>query len=172
MLLNFRENGERLLIHRSSCFTRGFYFFFFLRQIYAHIGVFVFTHTFSISISLYALSFSLPSLFLVTVYPVEGSGNTNRLSLPCGFSSSSYPFCLLLFLYSSVPYFPSSICAPLLNVVLPFVFLTFLHSVLLLNTSVLLPSSSYPLVFAAGVLLPTSLFLPLPLKPQEPGLNH
>lgn len=123
-------------------------------------------------LSLYALSFSLPSLFLVTVYPVEGSGNTNRLSLPCGFSSSSYPFCLLLFLYSSVPYFPSSICAPLLNVVLPFVFLTFLHSVLLLNTSVLLPSSSYPLVFAAGVLLPTSLFLPLPLKPQEPGLNH
>lgn len=91
------------------------FFFFFLRQIYAHIGVFVFTHTFSISISLYALSFSLPSLFLVTVYPVEGSGNTNRLSLPCGFSSSSYPICLLLFLYSSVPYFPSSICAPLLN---------------------------------------------------------
>lgn len=131
--------------------------------------LFLLTHFPFLSLS-YALSFSLPSLFLVTVYPVEGSGNTNRLSLPCGFSSSSYPFCLLLFLYSSVPYFPSSICAPLLNVVLPFVFLTFLHSVLLLNTSVLLPSSSYPLVFAAGVLLPTSLFLPL--KPQEPGLNH
>lgn len=123
MLLNFRENGKRLLIHGFFIRTPQFMFyqrllllfFFFLRQIYAHIGVFVFTHTFSISISLYALSFSLPSLFLVTVYPVEGSGNTNRLSLPCGFSSSSYPICLLLFLYSSVPYFPSSICAPLLN---------------------------------------------------------
>lgn len=123
MLLNFRENGKRFLIHGFFIRTPQFMFyqrllllfFFFLRQIYAHIGVFVFTHTFSISISLYALSFSLPSLFLVTVYPVEGSGNTNRLSLPCGFSSSSYPICLLLFLYSSVPYFPSSICAPLLN---------------------------------------------------------
>lgn len=76
--------------------------------------LFLLTHFPFLSLS-YALSFSLPSLFLVTVYPVEGSGNTNRLSLPCGFSSSSYPFCLLLFLYSSVPYFPSSICAPLLN---------------------------------------------------------
>lgn len=39
-----------------------------------------------------SLAFSspaLPSVFLVTVYPLEGSGNTNRLSLPCGFSSSS-----------------------------------------------------------------------------------
>lgn len=48
---------------------------------------------------------TLRSLFLVTVYPAEGSGKANRLSLPCGLYLSASNFCLLpLFLY-----FPSSL---------------------------------------------------------------
>lgn len=93
--------------------------------------------------------FSSPTLlssFLVTVCPVEGSGNTNRLSLPCGFIlllslSSPFPHSLLPLSHplSTYPHsiafllFPltcsiSHDCAP--QVPLPFflITLTFLHS--------------------------------------------
>lgn len=74
--------------------------------------LFFYSVIFHLSLS-YALSPSsptLPSVFLVTVYPVEGSGNTNRLSLPCGFSSSSssslFSFCFSLPLFHTFPLYP------------------------------------------------------------------
>lgn len=127
MPLNLLENWVRLLIHdfligswvqfkelSSCCFlpVRSDY----LRSFTDISGLFFFfTQLFSISPSLMPSSPTLPSVFLVTVYPVEGSGNTNRLSLPCGFSSSSPPLSPLLFLSFSIPYFPSSLsrgCPP------------------------------------------------------------
>lgn len=62
----------------------------YLGKVCRHVRTPVIFHlSLSVSYPLLLFSHSSCSVFLVTVYPVEGSGKTNRLSLPCGFSSSS-----------------------------------------------------------------------------------
>lgn len=176
-----KKNGVRLLLHGfligsweqfichnkpSSCYFlpvgSGYLGGFILQTCQAFFSSVIFHLSVSHARSL--SPFTLASVFLVTVCPVEGSGNTNRLSLPCGFPSSFHPSLHLL--SSLVPRVPSSFCVPHFKVSSSLFlrrvgrahFLT-ASSAHFLLTSLSLSTSSPP----------PPLHL-LPLKPQEPVL--
>lgn len=141
----------------------------YLGKVYRHVRTPVIFHlSLSVSCPLLLFSHSSCSVFLVTVYPVEGSGKTNRLSLPCGFSYSSSCNHLSLPRFHTFALHFRSLSIFLHPVDLPLLLTCFLNTLCSCHLPLTLLFCNPLLSSLFSPLLPSPLFLPL--KPQEPSL--